>query len=50
MSPTFSIEFAEFSLYLFIYIYIYFRPYVMHVPLIRNVQTSDWPVEVQRSI
>ena len=29
------------------YIYVYFRPYVMHVPLTRNAQTSDRPVEVQ---
>ena len=31
-------------------IYIYIRPYVVHVPLTRYAQTSDWPVEVQRSI
>ena len=31
-------------------IYIYFRPYVVHVPLTRNAQTSDRPVEVQWSI
>ena len=34
----------------FIYIYIYIRRYVVHVPLTRYAQTSDWPVEVQRSI
>ena len=35
---------------LYIYIYIYFRSYVVHVPLTRYAQTSDRPVEVQRSI
>ena len=33
-----------------IYIYIYIRPCDVHVPLTRYAQTSDWPVEVQRSI
>ena len=44
-----SVELSEFSLYLYIYIYIfiYFRPYVVHVPLTRNAQTSDRPVEFQ---
>ena len=37
-------------LYIIIYIYIYDRPCVVHVPLTRYAQTSDWPVEVQRSI
>ena len=36
--------------YIYIYIYIYIRPSVVHVPLTRYAQTSDWPVEVQRSI
>ena len=60
--PPLSVELSEFSLYLYIYIYIYiyifiyiylfiyFRPYVVHVPLTRYAQTSDLPVEVQRSI
>ena len=58
--PPLSVELSEFSLYLYIYIYnyiyifiyifIYFRPYVVHVPLTRYAQTSDRPVEVQRSI
>ena len=43
-------------IYIYIYIgvyiglYIYFRTYGVHVPLTRNAQTSDWPVEVQWSI
>ena len=36
--------------FLYIYIYIYIRPSVVHVPLTRYAQTSDWPVEVQWSI
>ena len=52
--PPLSVELSEFSLYLYIYIYIYlfiyFRSYVVHVPLTRYAQTSDRPVEVQRSI
>ena len=50
-NPPLSVEFAEFFLYLFIYRFnIHFRPYVLHVPLTRNVQTSERAVEVQRSI
>ena len=58
-----SVELSDFSLYLYIiiyiyifiyniyiYLFIYFRPYVVHVPLTRYAQTSDRPVEVQRSI
>ena len=49
-----SVELSKFLLYLFkhvyIYIFIYFRPYIVHVPLMRNVQTSYRPVEVQKSI
>ena len=37
-------------IYIYIYLFIYFRPYVVHVPLTRYAQTSDRPVEVQRSI
>ena len=37
-------------IYLYVYIYIYFKLYVVHVPLTRNVQMSDQPVEVQKSI
>ena len=35
---------------IYIYLFIYFGPYVVHVPLTRYAQTSDRPVEVQRSI
>ena len=56
VSSPLSVEFVEFWLYLFIYrfmhiyIYIYFRPYVVHMPLTCNAQTSDRLVEVQKSI
>ena len=40
--PPMSVELSDLSLYsVFIYIYIYIRPYVVHVPLTRNAQTSD---------
>ena len=60
--PPLSVELSEFSLYLYIlyiylyiyiyiyFLFIYFRSYVVHVPLTRYAQTSDRPVEVQRSI
>ena len=42
----------RFLVYIFIYLYIYMSPYVLFGPAWapRNAQTSDRPVEVQRSI
>ena len=43
-----------FLVYIFIYLYICMLPYVLfgpaRAPVTRNAQTSDRPVEVQRSI
>ena len=56
-APHLSYSGEKSSSYIYIYIYIYIcflyiyiRPYVVHVPLTRYAQTSDRPVEVQRSI